>query len=158
MSSHIHPDPGPSTSRPSSPLDVAQSIDTASEFFRILTASYEPPTDLPPLHRAQPRPDHAERCRATINWTPTVSAETTSSPLAQPPPRLDQPMYQPHGRWAWTHGLPIDDPKQLLSLRSRHPFAMFARDAHSLTEGAQCSASIDSGSVAGTEIKYICRK
>ncbi|KAG6381346.1 hypothetical protein JVT61DRAFT_5756 [Boletus reticuloceps] len=52
------------------------------------------------------------------------------------------PSISPTGRWAWTHGLPFDDPTQLLSLR----------------KGAQCSATIDSGTVGDKEIKYICRK
>ncbi|KAF8559260.1 hypothetical protein OG21DRAFT_1480645 [Imleria badia] len=115
----------------------------SSEFFHVLTAPYNSPQQFPSFHTAKPRPGHAQRCRATINWTDSVPTQSTPSSSSSHPPSLPhQPIYQPHGRWAWTHGLPIDDPKQLLSLR----------------KGAQCSASIDSGSVAGKEIKYICRK
>ncbi|KAF8446121.1 hypothetical protein L210DRAFT_3501839 [Boletus edulis BED1] len=149
MSSAIHPeDPRPSTSILTDDFHVPICLDTTSEFFQVLTAPYHPPTEVPPLHRAQPRSDHVKRCRATINWTSSVPAEKPSSPShasasSQPPPsQLDQPIYKPHGRWAWTHGLPFDDPTQLLSLR----------------KGAQCSATIDSGTVGDKEIKYICRK
>ncbi|KAG8219964.1 hypothetical protein J3R82DRAFT_969 [Butyriboletus roseoflavus] len=146
-------DPGPSSPRLRLAPSILQTdphdpprLDTSSEFFQVLTAPYHPPAETPPLHRAQPHPDHVARCRATINWTSTEPTETTSpshaSASSQPASQLDQPIYQPHGRWAWTHGLSLDDPKQLLSLR----------------KGAQCSASIDSGTVANKEIKYICRK
>jgi hypothetical protein len=163
MSSAVHPDPGPSSPRSSMLPDrrhVPLCLDTTSEFFQVLTAPYQPPVKVPSLRRTKPRPDQVERCRATINWTPAMPTETTShaSTSSQPPSQLDQPIYRPHGRWAWTHGLPFDDPKQLLSLRSRHSLCMFARDAHSHPEGAQCAASIDSGTVAGKDIKYICRK
>lgn len=133
-------------------------LDTTSEFFQVLTASYKLPTETPPLRRANPRPDHVERCRATINWTSPVLPETSASSSTHTQSQPDQPIYEPHGRWAWTHGLPLDDPKQLLSLRSRYSLCLFVPDAQSLAEGAQCSASIDSGSVGGKEIKYICRK
>jgi hypothetical protein len=147
MSSAVHPDPGPSSPRSSMLPDrrhVPLCLDTTSEFFQVLTAPYQPPVKVPSLRRTKPRPDQVERCRATINWTPAMPTETTShaSTSSQPPSQLDQPIYRPHGRWAWTHGLPFDDPKQLLSLR----------------KGAQCAASIDSGTVAGKDIKYICRK
>lgn len=162
-------DPGPSSPRLQRAPSILQidrhvppCLDDSSEFFQVLTAPYHPPADPPALHRAQSHPDHIARCRATINWTSPGPTETTSlshaSASLQPASQLDQPIYQPHGRWAWTHGLSLDDPKQLLSLRSRHILRMFARDPHSLLEGAQCFASIDSGTVANKEIKYICRK
>ena len=99
----------------------------SSEFFHVLSAPYNPPQQVPPLQPTQPRPGHAQRCRATINWTPSAPTESTpsSSSSSHPPSLLDQPLYQPHGRWAWTHGLPIDDPKPLLSLRSTHFLLVF---------------------------------
>ncbi|KIK98791.1 hypothetical protein PAXRUDRAFT_133405, partial [Paxillus rubicundulus Ve08.2h10] len=125
---------------------VPSCLDRTSVFFQVLTALYRPPPETPPWHRSQPRPDDIARCSAMINWTADhdtrSSDRSTASASSQPNSELDEPIYQPHGRWAWTHGLPIDDPTQLLSLR----------------KGAQCSASIDSGSIADTEIKYICRR
>lgn len=122
MTLSVHPDPGPSSLH-----FHPASLDTASEFFQVLSAPYHLPQETPPLRRTQPPTDHASRCRATINWSSTTPTESTSEPLASSPDSLDEPIYQPHGRWAWTQGLPIDDPKQLLSLRSGCSFNL-ARD------------------------------
>lgn len=113
----MYPDPGPSNPR------HYPSLDTTSEFFQVLTAPYHPPPATPSLNRTQPRPEHVARCRAAINWTSAPLTESSSSshpPTSSQPAvgQLDQPIYQPHGHWAWTRGLSIDDPKQLLSLRS----------------------------------------
>ncbi|KAF9229499.1 hypothetical protein BS17DRAFT_771541 [Gyrodon lividus] len=131
-------------------FDIPSCLDRTSVFFQVLTAPYRPPTEIPPWHRSQPRPEDKARCSAMINWTSDheTNEKMSSDPCAasatnsQPASELDQPIYQPHGRWAWTRGFPIDNPKQLLSLR----------------KGAQCSASIDTGSIADKEIKYICRR
>lgn len=121
-----------SDSGPGSPHVHSTCLDTTSEFFRVLTAPYHPPLEPPSLPRAQPRSDHATRCHATINWSsagPSESSSSSSHASASSQAALDQPIYRPHGRWAWTHGLPIDDPKQLLSLQSGYTLPCFACDA-----------------------------
>jgi len=85
------------------------------------------------------------------------SDDTPHTPGVSPP---DQLLYRPHGRWEWTAGLPIDDPKPLLSLRSEFsPLTeSSAYGSDYPTAGLMCSASIDTGFIAGKQIKYICRK
>ncbi|KIJ68244.1 hypothetical protein HYDPIDRAFT_24542 [Hydnomerulius pinastri MD-312] len=132
-------------------FEIPSCLDRTSVFFQVLTAPYQPPAEIPAWKRPKARSDDAVKCEAMVHWTEEEKKKTSepsdvplesSSSQPESPSDLNKPMYEPHGRWAWTRGFSIDDPKQLLLLR----------------KGAQCSASIDSGSIDGKEVKYICRR
>ncbi|KAG1715630.1 hypothetical protein ID866_1512 [Astraeus odoratus] len=125
---------------------IPSCLDRTSVFFQVLTAVYRPPSELPPWPRWSPPREHRDRCKAMVHFAPPpTSAEDVSpdnSPSTSTASAPNQLLYRPHGQWEWSTGLPIDNPRSLLSLRS----------------GLMCSASIDTGTVAGKQIKYICRK
>ncbi|KAL4068226.1 hypothetical protein V8B97DRAFT_1918738 [Scleroderma yunnanense] len=124
---------------------IPSSFDRSSIFFQVLTATFKPLTEiLPTWPRWKPPQAHRDKCRAMVHFTTPSKEEESPSDDVPPTHGISPPellLYKPHGRWEWSAGLPIDDPKPLLSLRS-----------------IMCSASIDTGLVAGKQIKYICRK
>ncbi|KAI6031902.1 hypothetical protein BKA83DRAFT_673705 [Pisolithus microcarpus] len=118
-------------------------FERTSVFFQVLAAVYKPPPPMPTRRRWEPPQEHRDRCRAMVHFAPPLVDEDTSNDgNANPVPPPDQLLYRPRGRWEWSTGLPIDNPKSLLPLGT----------------GLMCAASIDTGFIAGKQIKYICRK
>jgi hypothetical protein len=88
-----------------------------SAFFRVLTAPYVPP--LPPrsVESSSIDADEAKCCASIVDWSRTLitpdssdddeAANTSiSSPFFD---NLSHAIYKPHGKWAWTDGLPIEN-------------------------------------------------
>ncbi|KAI6132672.1 hypothetical protein EDD16DRAFT_1699347 [Pisolithus croceorrhizus] len=114
-----------------------------SVFFQVLAAVYKPPAPMPTRRRWAPPQEHRDKCKAMVHFAPPLVDENISNDgETSPVPPPDQLLYRPRGRWEWSTGLPIDNPKSLLPLGT----------------GLMCAASIDTGCIAGKQIKYICRK
>ncbi|KAI6134007.1 hypothetical protein EV401DRAFT_2064184 [Pisolithus croceorrhizus] len=114
-----------------------------SVFFQVLAAVYKPPAPMPTRRRWAPPQEHRDKCKAMVHFAPPLVDEDISNDgKTNPVPPPDQLLYRPRGRWEWSTGLPIDNPKSLLPLGT----------------GLMCAASIDTGFIAGKQIKYICRK
>ena len=104
-------------------FSVPSSLDRNSVFFQVLAAPFKAPLEQPPLPRWKPPQEHKDKCRAMVQFATLPKDEDASSDNTRRTPEVDQLLYKPHGRWAWSAGLPIDDPKSLLSLRSEFSFS-----------------------------------
>jgi hypothetical protein len=118
------PLPDNATCHPDAPPLIAPSatvpscLDPSSAFFRVLTAPYAPILPIP----SQPvDPVDAERCSAMIDWSrrpntpesPPDSSDEEDQAIkannAAYHENAERVIYRPHGKWAWTDGLPIED-------------------------------------------------
>ncbi|KAI6005214.1 hypothetical protein F5J12DRAFT_835519 [Pisolithus orientalis] len=117
---------------------IPSRFERTSVFFQVLAAVYRPPAPMPTRRRWVPPQEHRDKCKAMVHFAPPLvdedmsNEDNTSASQATPP---DQLLYRP----ARSVGV---NPRSLLPLRT----------------GLMCAASIDTGFIAGKQIKYICRK
>ncbi|KAJ8702840.1 hypothetical protein PTI98_001517 [Pleurotus ostreatus] len=131
-------------------------VDRSSTFFRSLTAPLASSQHSEPWHEPflDPSSDYSpDSTRVDLSWTEerdlSVTAGDEHEPAAGPdlprgywPSILPKSIYTPHGKWAWAEGKPIDGPKE-------EAFLSRCSSAYSLT--------INSGSLGGRDIRYVCK-
>ena len=163
------------TISPSSSSSIPSCIDHNSAFFRILTAPYNPSLILPPnplpiptIKSNQPNPSSS-----IVDWSRRpITPESPDSSDEEDLPNdsassyyhnLHRAIYKPHGKWAWSEGLAIEDPSILTQLGGRFFssffFFVFIPGSYPtfFLAGKFCSATIKKGTLGGRPITYISK-
>ncbi|KAI0961479.1 hypothetical protein AcV7_000568 [Taiwanofungus camphoratus] len=149
-----------SLATPSTQGDGEASSIERSVFMNVLTALYTPASDEPGTAPPPPRQTVHSRKRKRrvssydmIQWTPEPQPDEADSSEDEQyrggtmtdagfgPKLLRQPLYKPHGMWAWADGLPVTNSQILLHLG----------------DGANCVASLKKGLIGGRPVTYISR-
>lgn len=128
-----------SLATPSTQGDGEASSIERSVFMNVLTALYTPASDEPGTAPPPPRQTVHSRKRKRrvssydmIQWTPEPQPDEADSSEDEQyrggtmtdagfgPKLLRQPLYKPHGMWAWADGLPVTNSQILLHLGGEH--------------------------------------
>ncbi|KAJ7786027.1 hypothetical protein B0H16DRAFT_1876125 [Mycena metata] len=139
---------------------ISSRADSLSAFFKALCQRYRPPEHV--SDEAASEESSAVLPCFLVNWTyeppppkegqpsPPQEIQSVAIPVRRPakplPERLrggvlQKAIYKPHGKWAWTAGLPFRDSEAPIILSS----------------GVMCSAFIKTGHIGDRPVKYVSK-
>ncbi|KAJ7042522.1 hypothetical protein C8F04DRAFT_993555 [Mycena alexandri] len=141
---------------------ISSRTDSLSAFFKALCQRYRPPEHVRDEALSEDSESTAVLPDFPVNWTyepsPPKEGQPSSPKEIQPvgipvrrpakplPERLhggvlQKAIYKPHGKWAWTAGLPFRD----------------SEDPIILSSGVMCSAFLKTGHIGDRPVKYVSK-